>query len=174
MKCSRSFEYLGPEKAHEVVIDNPNRIADMIESDIKPDPQRHLYPDDPRRGGGPPADHPRAADEDLRLTDRSRSWCRKRLERELGSIIKHGFAVLYMIAQKLVANSEEDGYLVGSRGSVGSSFVATMAGISEVNPLPPHYVCPNCKPQRVLSPTARWAPASTCPQKNCPKCGTEM
>ena len=101
----------------------------------------------------------------------------ERLERELNSIISNGFAVMYIIAQKLVWKSNEDGYLVGSRGSVGSSFVATMAGITEVNPLSPHYYCAKCHYSDFDSPDVRkYAGGSGCdmPDKDCPECGEKL
>ena len=168
------FEYLGSAKAKEIVIDNPNMIADMVEkiSPVRPDKCPPVIPD---------------SDKTLReicynkahsmYGDPLPEIVTERLERELNSIISNGFAVMYIIAQKLVWKSNEDGYLVGSRGSVGSSFVATMAGITEVNPLSPHYYCPKCHYSDFESEEVR-AYAGGCgwdmPDKNCPVCGTKL
>ncbi len=168
------FQYLGSDKAEEVVITNTNLIADSIEriEPVRPDKCPPVIPN---------------ADVDLRdmcykkarsiYGDQLPPIVEERLERELNSIISNGFAVMYIIAQKLVNKSNADGYMVGSRGSVGSSFVATMSGITEVNPLSPHYICSHCHYSDFESDEVRaFAGGAGCdmPDKNCPVCGKPL
>ena len=163
------FSYLGEEKAYEVVVTNTNKVADMCEQ---------ISPISPEKCP-PHIDGCEKTIEDITMTKAKELYgeelptiVKERITKELDSIIKNGFSVMYIIAQKLVWKSNEDGYIVGSRGSVGSSFVANMTGITEVNSLPPHYRCPSCKYSDFTDYGCQCG--FDLPDKDCPKCGTKM
>ncbi|KPN81083.1 DNA polymerase III PolC-type [Apilactobacillus kunkeei] len=165
------FEYLGEDVSKEIVVDNTQKIANMVDDGIHPVLDRLYTP------------HMKGAEDEIRNSTMDKAHelygdplpelIQARLDRELKSIIGNGFSVIYLIAKRLVAKSNKDGYLVGSRGSVGSSLVATMAGITEVNPLPPHYRCPNCKYSKFFT-KGEYGSGYDLPHENCPECGTLM
>lgn len=165
------FSYLGEDLAYEVVVENTNAIADMIADGIRPVPEEKCPPTIPN------------ADNILRESCMKRArelygenippLIEERLNTELDSIIGNGYSVMYVSAQMLINKSREDGYPVGSRGSVGSSFAATMAGVTEVNPLDPHYVCPDCK-HFEFGDRKEYDCGVDMPPKKCPDCGAEM
>ncbi len=166
------FSYLG-DRAREVVIDNPRRIADRIQPDIQPFPEGFYPPllenaaGDIERTTWEAADRLYGKDGELPET------VRLRIEKELRSIVDNGFATMYDIARRLVRQSNDDGYLVGSRGSVGSSFIATLCGITEVNPLAPHHVCPACH-YTEFDESGRFGSGYDMAEKSCPECGETM
>lgn len=164
------FSFLGKEKAKEIVVTNSQKIADSIEVIVPIKDQ--LYT--PNMEGANEEVTRLSYDEAKRLYgEELPELVEKRLEKELNSIIGNGFSVIYLISQKLVLKSNQDGYLVGSRGSVGSSFVATMTGITEVNPLPPHYRCPECKYSHFYEDGSIGS-GYDLEKKDCPKCGADM
>ena len=167
----KEFDFLGPDQAKQIVVENSQGIANKIDDDIRP-VQDKLY-----------TPHMKGAEQEIQ--DRTWATAKKwygdplpklvydRVKLELTSIVKNGFSVIYLIAQRLVAKSNKDGYLVGSRGSVGSSVVATLSGITEVNPLPPHYRCPKCQYNHFYT-KGEYSSGFDLPDKKCPKCGTLM
>ncbi len=167
----KEFDYFDEETAYNAVVKNTNLIADMIEPNLQPIPKQTYAP---RIDG---------AEDDVRNISYSTAheiygenipqFVLDRMDKELNSIINNGFSVMYVIAQKLVWKSLEDGYLVGSRGSVGSSFIAFLMKITEVNSLCPHYVCPNCKHNEFVT-DGKYACGVDMPDKDCPECGTKM
>lgn len=175
-----AFAYLGTETAYEVVVEATNKIADRVEPDLRPFPEGHFppiiasAPDSVRRlveetaiaayGRNSADDGP---------GDQLPGLVVDRIDRELTSIIENGFAIMYYIAHLLVKKSNEDGYIVGSRGSVGSSLIATFCGITEVNPLPPHYRCPTCHWSH-FDESGTYGSGFDLPRKACPKCGAEL
>lgn len=167
----KEFSYFDKKTAYELVVENPGKIADSIDGEIRPIPRGTFTPSI------------EGSEEMLRTSTMERAyelygnplpgWIEDRLQKELDSIIKHGYAVLYVIAQKLVKYSEEHGYLVGSRGSVGSSAVAFFGSISEVNPLPPHLHCRSCG-HSILAEGTTFSTGFDLPAEPCPKCGNQM
>ena len=165
----KEFSFLGEDVAQKIVVDNTHKVADMVDDDIRPVKDRLYTP------------HMKGAEQEIqdRTWHTAKAWygdplpklVKDRVELELNSIVKNGFSVIYLIAQRLVAKSNKDGYLVGSRGSVGSSVVATLSGITEVNPLPPHYRCPKCQYTHFYT-KGEYSSGFDLPERKCPKCGT--
>ncbi len=167
----KEFSWLGKEECQRVVLDSPRQVADWIDKDLVP-VQTTLHT--PKIEGAETEIQELCREEALRLYgDPLPELVEKRMKKELHSIVTHGFAVLYLIARKLVKKSNEDGYLVGSRGSVGSSFAATLLGVTEVNPLPPHYRCPDCRLTEFVT-DGSFGCGADMPDRHCPRCQASM